>query len=380
MPALDPRLEALLRRHHAEVVAALPDGTVWFDAHTHIGSNDPDGFKATAAEILRSFDDAGQRGGLVFPMHEPDGYPPANDHVLAEAQASGGRLVALCRVDPKTDDAVAEARRCLDAGARGIKLHPRAEGFQMSNPTVEELVALAGERNLPVLIHAGRGIPALGADTADLARRHPGARLILAHAGISDLAWIWREAAELSNLFFDSSWWSITDLVALFALVPPGQILYASDAPYGFGLMGGILFLRAGLAVGLGPEVLAQMAGAQTQRLAAGEEPRDLGPAPGLHGVQRGIHGERVVSHIYTAVGRAFGGSDPRESLALASLACEVPDGDPEAEGLRPVAELIEMAAQAEVGEGWRRPFAAPAITAAALAGTPGVLDGVSTS
>ncbi len=112
-----------------------------------------------------------------------------------------------------------------------------------------------------MLIHAGRGIPALGADTAELARRHPGARMILAHAGISDLAWIWREAAELSNLYFDSSWWSITDLVTLFALVPPGQILYASDAPYGFGLMGGILFLRAGLAVGLEPEVLAQMAG-----------------------------------------------------------------------------------------------------------------------
>ena len=238
----------------------------------------------------------------------------------------------------------------------------------MSHPAVEELVALAGERHLPVLIHAGRGIPALGADTAELARRHPGARLILAHAGISDLAWIWREAAELSNLYFDSSWWSITDLVTLFALVPPGQILYASDAPYGFGLMGGILFLRAGLAVGLEPEVLAQMAGPQTVRLAAGEEPRDLGPAPGLHGVQRGIHGERVVSHIYTAVGRAFGGGDPRESLALAALACEVPEDDPEAERLRPVAELIEMAGE---GRG-PRGLAAPVRGSGRHGGRPG--------
>ncbi len=44
------------------------------------------------------------------------------------------------------------------------------------------------------------------------------------------------------------------------------------------------------------------------------------------------------MSHLYAAVGRAFGGGDPRESLALAALACEVPDDDPEAEGLRPVA------------------------------------------
>ena len=43
----------------------------------------------------------------------------------------------------------------------------------MSHPAVEELVALAGEHRLPVLIHAGRGIPALGRDTAELARRTP---------------------------------------------------------------------------------------------------------------------------------------------------------------------------------------------------------------
>ena len=87
---------------------------------------------------------------VVFPMHEPSGYPPANDRVMAAAADSDGRLVAYCRVDPH-DDAVAEARRCLDAGARGIKLHPRAEQFTLSAPAVRELVALAHERRVPVL-------------------------------------------------------------------------------------------------------------------------------------------------------------------------------------------------------------------------------------
>ena len=43
-----------------------------------------------------------------------------------------------------------------------------------------------------------------------LARRYPDVRLILAHAGISDLAWIWREAAETPNLLFDTAWWTVT--------------------------------------------------------------------------------------------------------------------------------------------------------------------------
>src|SRR4051794_9291983 len=113
-------------------------GVELFDAHTHVGRNDPDGFKQTPAELLEGLDAAAGAKALVFPMHEPDGYRDANDEVIAAAQNSGGRLECLCRVDP-ADQAVAEATRALDAGARGIKLHPRAEGFTMSHPEVRKL-------------------------------------------------------------------------------------------------------------------------------------------------------------------------------------------------------------------------------------------------
>src|ERR687895_606317 len=111
-----------------------------FDAHTHIGTNDPDGYRQTAAELASLLDAAAARA-VVFPMQEPDGYPPANDRVL-DAAAASDRLVAFCRVDPHAD-ALAEARRCLEAGARGIKLHPRAERFTLGEPAVRDLVALA---------------------------------------------------------------------------------------------------------------------------------------------------------------------------------------------------------------------------------------------
>ena len=86
---------------------------------------------------------------------------------------------------------------------------------------------------MPILIHAGRGIPALGRDTLELAQRYPGAKFILAHAAVSDLAWLWRLMPENPNLFIDTSWWNPADFVALFSLVPPGQLLWASDNPYG---------------------------------------------------------------------------------------------------------------------------------------------------
>ena len=245
----------------------------WFDAHTHIGQNDPDGRKATPEEILGGLDAAGHQRAMLFAMHEPDGYPAANDAVLAAAAASEGRLVALARIAPNADGALAEARRCLEAGARGFKLHPRSDAFGLPHPVVEEVVALAHERRAPVLFHAGRGIPHLGEAVVDLARRYPGARLILAHAGISDLGWIADEAAALQNLFFDTAWWNVADQLQLYSTIPPGRILYASDMPYAPGLLASFVFLRVARAVGHGPEVLRSIAGEQLARVVAGEEP-----------------------------------------------------------------------------------------------------------
>ncbi len=162
----DAALLPLLERVREEV-----PGTEPFDAHTHMGANDPDGYHCTAPELLELLGRAGSRG-VVFAMHEPDGYPAANDMVLAEAAASDSVLVPFCRLDPEADP-LAEAERCLAAGARGIKLHPRAEGFTLDHPALRPVFALADERRLPVLVHAGRGIPALGPPRRGGLRRLP---------------------------------------------------------------------------------------------------------------------------------------------------------------------------------------------------------------
>jgi hypothetical protein len=295
----------------------------WFDAHTHIGQNDPDGRKATPDEILGGLDAAGHRRAMLFAMHEPDGYPAANDAVLAAAAASEGRFVALARIAPNSDGAVAEAERCLEAGATGFKLHPRSDAFGLPHPVVEQVVGLAHERRAPVLFHAGRGIPHLGEAVVDLARRYPGARLILAHAGISDLGWIADEATELQNLFFDTAWWNVADQLQLYTTIPPGRILYASDMPYAPGVLAAFVFLRVSRAVGLGPEAVHSIAGAQMARIAAGEDPVDVGPAPGPDALgRRVIEAERIVSYCAAGLQVAFRGMDPSEPIALARLAC----------------------------------------------------------
>lgn len=320
-------------------IEALPD-VDFFDAHTHTGSNDPDGYGVGAEQLLEALAIVDARA-VVFTLHEPDGYREANDRVIAESEASDGRLVPFCRLDPNADP-LTEAERCLSHGARGIKLHPRSERFTLDHPEVERLFALADERRLPILVHAGRGIPALGRHAYDLTGRHPNVRLILAHAGVSDLAWLWRHADERPNLLYDTSWWTAADFLALFSLVPPGRILIASDTPYGTPAVGLLLAARCALQAGLDREQLACVAGGQTERVVAGDELIDAGPAPGPPSQAPDLLLERVHTYLVTASSRMLAGHSPGDYLGLARLACDVGDGAPQAPVAASVAALLD--------------------------------------
>jgi uncharacterized protein len=344
-----------------------------FDAHTHVGNSDPDGARQTPEQLIAALESVPARG-VVFAMHEPDGYPAANDRVLAAAADSGGRLVAFCRVDPRADP-VNEARRCLDAGAKGIKLHPRAERFTLSEPAVRDIVALAHERRVPVLIHAGRGIPALGQDTVRLSGEFTGARLILAHAAISDLAWLWRVLPEHPNVFIDTAWWDPADMLAMFTLCPPGNLLWASDSPYGRPLVSAVLHLRFALQAGLGIDAIRSIAGAQLERLLDGADPLDAGPPPG-GAVPLDPLLERVVSHLNQAIARTFDRGDPEEPIALSRLACAVGEDGPHAELMGAVLGLLDQYDEglAEARPGDRFPEALRLLVAAtSIARTPDV-------
>src|SRR5205085_11744459 len=112
------------------------------------------------------------------------------------------------------------------------------------------------------------------------------------------------------------SWWQVSDLLTLYANVPPGRILYASDMPYGSARSAAALFLRCAMALGAGPDELRLMAGEQTARVVAGDDPIDLGPAPGEEMLgRRDLTTERGLVYIAGAIQAAFRGMDPREPI-----------------------------------------------------------------
>ena len=65
-------------------------GAELFDAHTHFGRNDPDGYRQTVEHCSRR-SIRRTPAAPSFPMHEPDGYPAANDEARAIEAGADGR-------------------------------------------------------------------------------------------------------------------------------------------------------------------------------------------------------------------------------------------------------------------------------------------------
>jgi predicted TIM-barrel fold metal-dependent hydrolase len=333
--------DRLLLPWFESLVAQLPEAQL-FDSHTHLGGNDPEGWTCSSDELVEALAPIGGRA-VVFPLMERAGYREANDAVLDAAAASDGRLVPFCRLDPHSDP-VGELKRCLVAGARGVKLHPRAERFDLRHPGVAAIFAVADERRLPVTIHSGLGIPSLGRGALLLAERYPRAPIVLAHVGVTDLAWIWRELADHPSIFFDTAWWNPADHLALFALVPPGRVMLGSDVPFGTTAAAAVVAIRCAFEVGLTETQVASVIGAQLERLVAGEEPLDVGAAPGP-GPQRPPLLDRVFALLVGALSRMLEGRPADTLLQLARLGCDVGVGGQEGAALGAVAELLDRRA-----------------------------------
>ena len=268
------RAQALVDEYAQDLVSVLPENGEIFDAHVHLGQ-DIDGFSGTYDDLMAINDRYRISRCFMFCLDEPDRHPAfraANDRTLAYAEQSGGRLIPFVRLD-LAEHPIEEAVRCLDRGARGIKLHPRAQRFLLNDERLAPVFELAAERRVPILIHGGRGLPPIASELAALVDRYPEAQLIIAHGGIADLPALAERFAGKAGVFFDTSVWSPIDLLTVFRVFSPEQIVYASDFPYGQQPSSLLIALRTAMASGLDEDDLRGMLSRNASRIAAGEQP-----------------------------------------------------------------------------------------------------------
>ncbi len=336
--------QQLIALYDDELQRELPEEVEIFDAHVHLG-DDIDGMSGRYDELMEVLDSYGIAHCFMFCMDEPDRHPAfraANDRTLAYSERSGGRLIPFVRLD-LAEEPVQEATRCLDLGARGIKLHPRAQGFLLNDARLAPIFALAAERRVPILIHGGRGLPPIASHLARLVERYPEAQLIIAHAGIADLANLAACFAGKAGVFFDTSVWSAVDLLDFYRQIPPEQILYASDYPYGRLPNSLLICLRTARTAGFAEDQVRELLAGNANRIAAGEPPREPTQPTGEEMLAQPMVYARIHQYLSMATPLLWTRqADTIGVLGLALNACEERDGRPEE--LERIRELLVTA------------------------------------
>ncbi|MFY9577961.1 MAG: amidohydrolase family protein [Gaiellaceae bacterium] len=318
------RAQELMAQWDEELRRELPERAEIFDAHTHLGT-DIDGMVGIYDDLERGMEKYGISRCFLFCLDEPDRHPgfrAGNDRTLEFAERSGGKMIPFVRLD-MNEEPIEEAKRCLDRGARGIKLHPRAQKFLLTDERLAPVFELAAERKVPILIHGGRGLPPIADDLGTLVDRYD-AQLIVAHAGIADLAALADRLGGKAGVFFDTSVWSPLDLLGLYRLVGPEQVVYASDYPYGQQPASLLISIRTARLAGFDEEQVRDVLARNANRIADGEPPREPSAPKGIDIFQQPMTFARI--HQYLSMATPLLWTRQQDTIGVLGLALNACD------------------------------------------------------
>jgi predicted TIM-barrel fold metal-dependent hydrolase len=181
--------------------------SILVDCHVHVGHRDrwiPEGLQLAAElaapEVRDVLADGGTTGdrllayldsqGVDVAVAIPSGREPVQEYALDEAVGTD-RILPFVQYDPRSaPDASRRFAAAIDAGARGLKVHPMSHQLPANDRSLYPLYAVAEERRLPVMVHVGSSIfPGAKLRYCDpllvdeVAADFPDLQVLCAHAG-----------------------------------------------------------------------------------------------------------------------------------------------------------------------------------------------------
>lgn len=179
-----------------------------------------------------------------------------NIWTLETAEASDGRLVPLVSFHPEMAGSFAEnLDKYISMGAKGIKLHPMAQGFDVRDERMDELYKSCSELNLAILIHCGRVSNARTNEFSDyecivpVIEKYPDIPIILAHMADGNVEHVLEASEKYKNVYFDTSivitgypeiinvnepsWLDDNEVVDIINKIGAEKVIYGSDYPWG---------------------------------------------------------------------------------------------------------------------------------------------------
>jgi predicted TIM-barrel fold metal-dependent hydrolase len=205
------------------------------DSHLHLGPCRVFDAEVTADDLVRVLERNDVSLGLVMPF--PGAPDPAAIHdSIAELGRSSGRVQGIVNLNPHCDRGAyaAEAERCVkELGFVALKLHTVGHAVEPMSRDGRVVFEEAARLGVPVMVHTGGvGEPfASPSHCLPLAAEFSETPVVLAHAGMGVST---REAAVLAearaNVWLETSWCSILDLLWLVEYLGPERLMMGSDS------------------------------------------------------------------------------------------------------------------------------------------------------
>ncbi len=147
--------------------------------------------------------------------------PQEAEVVIQMAERSGGKLAALCQVDPRNPEAVAAVESWVGRGVRGVLLFPAAHGFDVDGPEAGAVFRVLEASHGLAIVHCGlfsvplrdhfalpRTYDFRRADPLQLvaaAHRHPDVTFVIPHFGAGMLRETLMAGRLAENIHVDTS-------------------------------------------------------------------------------------------------------------------------------------------------------------------------------
>ncbi len=211
------------------------------DVHLHLDDRIPGPAINAANQLNTQLDDCGISRGVVLHLQ----WQRWTVEEVAEAICSCNRLAAFVNINPCEENARDQLTNCVrNLGYIGLKLHPREQNYSILDERTQDLVLLAGELGIPVIIDTFPGGKFIlcgfcPRDFALLAQSCPGTKIVMAHMGghyVLDFVML---AKAIPNIFFDISFSLlyyksdavIENIICGLESLEYDRIFYGSDYP-----------------------------------------------------------------------------------------------------------------------------------------------------
>ena len=192
------------------------------------------------AGVLATADEAGIDVCVLFMGGVPPD-PREGNADLLETVKGEARILPGALINPTMGpDACDDLKRCVDAGARTVKLMAAIHRYRIDSPCVDPVMELAKSLGIPATIHSGSPMSGCSPEyIGSLAERHPDVTIIMDHMGYREWTGLAVQATiENPQIYLGTTLIAAAEPISIKNIARGGQvganrIVFGSNSPSG---------------------------------------------------------------------------------------------------------------------------------------------------